>query len=676
MERSHCRAETVPTGFGLGFIRGAAPQQAVWHVFFNDEEAHDGSSPRDVCCNMPHSCHLPANTMSNTAWTPGTSVSTSGHPFAPISAITSSAASSVPRASSKDAQYHVERLMEVESDARDTDSKTESAPDPPSVDEGAESDEPSAAAPSEEHPADEAPAEATAAADPEPLRVGVWVDEQDRFGFVDAVIKRLPERFDVATFHTFRAGIEDQVRADLDRVDLAWFEWAEGDTLDIANYTAQKPLLCRVHPNIANTDREQDIRFEHVDHWMFAAPGTQRSFESRYGGQIGDAACSTVPTGVDVDTIGFDPRKAANGHIALYAPLGPEDNPTLLLQVLAGLVEQDEQFNVHITGAAQHPGIAAYVRHQAEALGIDDHIHFYGAVTAGERDVWLDQCTYVLSTRMMDGDWTGVVEAMARGLKPIIHAFPGAEQLFAPNMLFHTVDEAVEQFVGDDPQPEQYRRFVQRRYSIDRAVTELTRAIDRLAAEYYPEQTAAYLRAQREQMTAPPAEAPEATLQEARAAVEEGDVDAAAERLEQLAFDQLAAEARLEARVLALRIAMARTAFTDALFHADAALDLAPDEPLLLHLIGQALWAQNHQQAAADALIYAAELLDAEERADREHQFEVNAAQVYFMAGEVCEHLQQPAEARHFFEHAQQHAPEEEQIQQALDRVRPMSRPA
>ena len=512
--------------------------------------------------------------------------------------------------------------------------------------------------------------EAPSPAEPEPIRVGVWMDETDRFGFVDAVIDRLPDRFDVSTFHTFRAGIEDQVRADLDRVDLAWYEWAEGDALDIADYTAQKPLLCRVHPNMANTDREQKIRFEHVDHWLFAAPGTERSFRSRHKDRLGDAATSMIPTGVEVETIEFDPRKQSNGHIALYAPLGPEDNPTLLLQIIDALVEQDDRFNVHITGAAQHPGLAAYVRHQAEALGVDDHIHFYGAITSGERDVWLDQCTYVLSTRMMDSDWTGVIEGMARGLKPIIHAFPGAEQLFAPNMLFHTVDEAVEQFVDEDPQPEQYRRFAQRRYALDRAVTEIVRLLDRLAAEHYPDQTAAYLRAQREQVAGAVAEAPETIFDDAQTAYENGDVAAAADRFEQLPFGQLDADSQLEARVLALHVAMEHEAFTDALFHADAALDLAAEEPLLLHLIGQALWAQNHRDAAADALIYAAELLDATARGDHEYRFDVNEAQVYFMAGEVCEQLQQTAEARRFFEQAQEHAPDEALIQDALQRTR------
>lgn len=503
-----------------------------------------------------------------------------------------------------------------------------------------------------------------------PLRLGVWVDEHDRFGFIEQVLERLPDRYEATTFHTFRAGIEDQVRADLDRVDLAWFEWAEGPKLDLADYTSSMPLLCRVHPRLAGTETQLEAMWDHVDHWVFPAPGAEHNFQSRQR-KLDDKVVHMIPTGVDVDTIEFDPGRQPNGHIALYAPLRPADNPSLLLQVLEGLIEQDDRFNLHVTGAARHPAVASYVRQQAEARGIDRHIHFYGAISPGERTVWLDQCTYVLSTRLIDGDWTGVVEAMARGLKPVIHAYPGAEQLFAPNMLFDTVDEAVALIAGETPQPEQYRRFARRRYQIDQQVDALVHVLDQMAADYYPDRLAAYHHAKRAEKQRPAADASLDTILEAAAALqEEGKLDEAAAKMEQIDFEALDSDDALEARILALRIDMAREAFTDALFHADAALDYASDEPHILHLAGRALWAADHREAAADALIYAAELLDVAEEEERELQFEVDPAQVYFMAGEACEAFDHAEEARHFFDKAQQHAPDEELIQQAVDRIR------
>lgn len=502
-----------------------------------------------------------------------------------------------------------------------------------------------------------------------PLRLGVWVDEHDRFGFVEQVLERLPERYEATTFHTFRAGIEDQVRADLDRVDLAWFEWAEGPKLDLADYTTDTPLLCRIHPRLAGGEPQLDAAWTHVDHWVFPAPGAERNFRSRQRA-LDDETVHMIPTGIDVDIIEFDPSRQSNGHIALYAPLRPADNPSLLLQVLEALIEQDDRFNLHITGAAQHPAVASYVRQQAEARGIDGHIHFYGAISPGEREVWLDQCTYVLSTRLMDGDWTGVVEAMARGLKPVIHAFPGAEQLFAPNMLFETVEEAVALIADETPQPQQYRRFARRRYQIDRQVDALVRVLDRMAADYYPDRLAAYHHAKRAEAQPTTDAAPGKLLEDAAALHEEGELEEAAETMSQLDFDVLDDAEALEARILALHIDMGREAFADALFHADAALDYASDEPHLLHLAGRALWAEDHREAAADALVYAAELLDAAEEEGRELQFDVDPAQVYFMAGEACETFGHADEARHFFDKAQQHAPDEELIQQAVDRIR------
>jgi hypothetical protein len=88
------------------------------------------------------------------------------------------------------------------------------------------------------------------------------------------------------------------------------------------------------------------------------------------------------------------------------------------------------------------------------------------------------------------------------------------------------------------------------------------------------------------------------------------------------------------------------------MYHADAALDLAPHEPLIHHLAGQALWARGHQRTAAELLIYAAELLDGIHAEQPNAQFTVDASQIYYMAAEACRVFDQNDTADAFYQKA------------------------
>lgn len=512
------------------------------------------------------------------------------------------------------------------------------------------------------------PSSAAEDADTQPIRIGLWRGERDPYGFVDAVLNRLPSRYTVHEFHTFRAAIEDQARADLDQVDLAWFEWTERRKLHLSEYVGTTPLICRVHPGVAYGQRTKEVRWSDVDQWVFPAPGMEHAFKANHRKQINSVV---IPTGLDVDRIPFDADKRPNKNIALYGPIHPEDNILLLFQVIEALIAQDDGYHVHITGAAKNEAVIPYLMHQVKARNLEDHFHFYGAITDEERASWLDQCGYVLSTRPLERDWTGIFEAMARGLKPVIHRFHGAAQDFAPDMLFDTIDEAVEQIVEEDFTPSAYRAFVENNYDISDVAADYVQLFDWLASDAYPERVANFFaaeRAERVQAQAGDTSAEE-LLDLVRTQLEDDDPDAAAQTIEQVDFSGLDEETRLEARVLAVELALEQQRYTDALFHADAAMDLAPEEPMVVHLAGQALWLQGNPQAGADALVRSAELLLRAEEREAPIRFAMDEAEAYMVAGEICEQYEQYDAARRFFEKANQHNPDNRDATEALERM-------
>jgi len=509
--------------------------------------------------------------------------------------------------------------------------------------------------------------ESIAQESPAPIRLGLWRAERDAYGFIDAVLDRLPERYTVHEFHTFRGAIEDQARADLDQVDLVWYEWAERRKLHLSEFVSSTPMLCRVHPTVAYDRTPKEVRWPDVDQWVFPAVGLQRAFQKNHRGSI---TGTVLPTGVDVDRIPIDTSQEPTKNIALFGPIHPEDNVVLLFQIMEALVEEDDAFHLHIVGAAKDEAIVPYLKRQVEQRGLEDHIHFYGVITEEERGRWLNQCTYVLSTRPLERDWTGLMEAMARGLKPVIHRYPGAEQGFAPDMLFDTVDEAVGMIANETYEPARYRAFIEDRYHLDSVATNFVRLLDRLASEAYPERMAQlFTRERAERVQNGDAKPADELLDDIRQHLEEGDRAAAGACIEQLNFEALDEPDKLEARVLAVELALEQERFTDALFHADAAMDLAPDEPMVVHLAGQALWLQGNPQAGAEALVRSAELLAHVEESGEEVRFAMDEAEAYLVAGEICEQFEQYTAARTFLERANQHDPDSEEVAEVLDRV-------
>lgn len=78
-------------------------------------------------------------------------------------------------------------------------------------------------------------------------------------------------------------------------------------------------------------------------------------------------------------------------------------------------------------------------------------------------------------------------------------------------------------------------------------------------------------------------------FEEAQRTLEKGDLEQAKLLFESLDYENLEEiepDDALAARVLALQLCILQERYADALYHADAALDLAEHEPLVHHLAG------------------------------------------------------------------------------------------
>jgi hypothetical protein len=81
-------------------------------------------------------------------------------------------------------------------------------------------------------------------------------------------------------------------------------------------------------------------------------------------------------------------------------------------------------------------------------------------------NVWLSDKHFIVAGGIGDSQVEVLLAGMACGLKPIVHHFPGAENLFPARHLFNIAEQFCEQVLSQDYEPEQYRRFVEERCPI------------------------------------------------------------------------------------------------------------------------------------------------------------------------------------------------------------------
>ncbi len=166
--------------------------------------------------------------------------------------------------------------------------------------------------------------------------------------------------------------------------------------------------------------------------------------------------------GVDVEKWSFRGLDPRGKNIALVGYLNHRKNLPLALQIMAKL---PRDYSLHIAGDVQEGDVFSYIDNMAKNLGV--RVYWNGAIPHGAMDRWLDDKNYILCTSTSEGNPNNVIEAMAKGIKPVVHNWPGAEQQFPAGVIFNTIDEAVKIIKEETYNAAGYRELVREKFSKD-----------------------------------------------------------------------------------------------------------------------------------------------------------------------------------------------------------------
>jgi hypothetical protein len=296
--------------------------------------------------------------------------------------------------------------------------------------------------------------------------------------FLNDILDFVRNRFEV---RIFEGKTEQELYELMKWSDISWFERCT----NFAVIASKMPKVCRniirLHRYEAYEPQPQQVDWANID--MLITVGnsfTRDTLLSRVPDLETRTRLVAITNGVKLERFRFVDRQRGK-NIACTSYLNMRENPMLLLQGMQKLHYIDPEYKLFFAGVFQDPMLEQYVRHMVQTLNLTDVVFFDG----WQKDVtsWLADKHYVVSGSIGESQGMGLLEAMACGLKPVIHNFPGADQIFPSEFLFNISEEFCTQILSDSYEPHRYCKFVEDNYSLKNQLRSINFIFNRFEME-------------------------------------------------------------------------------------------------------------------------------------------------------------------------------------------------
>jgi len=265
--------------------------------------------------------------------------------------------------------------------------------------------------------------------------------------------------------------------------DIVWLEWANELAVELTNKLEKKgkKIICRLHSYEALTNAFlSKIVWDKVDTIVLVAEHMKdvlRMYHPDVYKRI-EAKIKVIHNGLNLEKFKYKPRTRGY-NIAVVAHINYKKDPTMWLQIMGLLKKIDPRYNLSIAGDFQDYRYHLYFHYFIEEAGLQENVKLLGYVNNIEE--FLEDKNYVLSTSIHEGHPYNIMEAMAAGVKPIIHNYVGAKSQWPKELVFDLTDE-VREIVEGEYNSESYRTFVEDRYSIEQQIHSIRRVLEIIIA--------------------------------------------------------------------------------------------------------------------------------------------------------------------------------------------------
>ncbi|MBW2340816.1 MAG: glycosyltransferase [Deltaproteobacteria bacterium] len=293
--------------------------------------------------------------------------------------------------------------------------------------------------------------------------------------FLGDIVNFLGTSYEVQTCY----GSNDQeIESTIRWADIIWLEWANELAIALTNHATLlggKRVICRLHSYEALAGYAGRIKWEKISDLIFVAEHIKNIVLQ----QIPDLLervnnVHVVPNSVNLDRFPFKYR-AKGKNLAYLGHINHKKGPMLLLHAFRELVREDDNYKLFIGGDFQDPRYELYFNQMIRELDLKNKVFLNGWIN--DVGSWLEDKNYIINTSVLEGHPVGLMEAMACGLKPVIHNFVGAKGIYPQEYIWNSIPEFVEKIIESDYNPKKYRKLIEERFGLSRQLESIAKIL-------------------------------------------------------------------------------------------------------------------------------------------------------------------------------------------------------
>jgi SAM-dependent methyltransferase len=293
--------------------------------------------------------------------------------------------------------------------------------------------------------------------------------------FLADIVDFLNKKYQVRTcYSNNNKEIEDTIHW----ADVVWIEWANELAIALTNHPTLlngKHLVCRLHSYDALAGFVQKIKWEKIDDLIFVAKHIKDIVlqqEPNLSSIVNNI--HIVPNGVNLDKFVFRDRSKGK-NLAYLGHINYKKGPMLLLHAFRELVQGDKKSRLFIGGNFQDARYELYFSQMVKEMDLTRNIQFDGWIDNVAH--WLKDKHYIVCTSVLEGHPIGLMEAMASGIKPVIHNFIGAKDIFPEKYLWNTIPEFCHIIASEDYSSIEYKNYIEKYYSLNKQLYSIENVI-------------------------------------------------------------------------------------------------------------------------------------------------------------------------------------------------------
>ncbi|WP_273328085.1 methyltransferase domain-containing protein [Vallitalea guaymasensis] len=290
--------------------------------------------------------------------------------------------------------------------------------------------------------------------------------------FLEEIIISLSKKYEIKKMIITKY---TQIEEGMEWADICWFEWCDelliyGSKLDIA---AHKYIVCRLHSYESFTNYPSLVNWINVNKLIVVAKHIRDYVCEKF--KLDTNKIAVIPNGIDLDKYTFKERRQGY-NIAYVGYINYKKGPMLLLHTFKAIHDRDNRYKLYIAGLFQDERYILYFNQMIQEMGLSGNVIYEG--WKDNLNEWMEDKNYILCTSVLESQNISVMQAMAKGIKPIIHGFVGAYDVYREKYIWNTINEAYEMIKEDEYNSIEYRNFIKDNYMLKNQMEKINAAIE------------------------------------------------------------------------------------------------------------------------------------------------------------------------------------------------------